>query len=440
MSAWWQDCGFWASPYDVRPLPSSGIGNRILVGREGEVRELQSKIASGNLHATINGPVGVGKTSLIAVVGYRLNQAFLQGEAPLIPLRGPLPLHPTETVSSFERKLCYEVAHAFIENYEALKTRGYHFPRPDDVRRWLRDPVWHTRGLGGSALGSGATYTRGKSATASPGYVEFGLPTTLAAWLDDCFHGGEAGGFICTIDNLELIWQHRQLQGVLESLRDTAFSQRGLRWILCGAEQVVRTLAATPRLHGRLDDPIDLKPIGDDKVGAAIEKRHEVYARDRKTKPIPILGPEEFLFLYDKLGKSLRDSLRYADSFSGWAHRSGNLSTDAGTDVLRGWLIERGVEHYHDASYRVKPRAWQLFDDLVAAGGFCTYSQHKEFSFPNTGPMRDQMQKLIDANLVRTERAPGSRRHSLTVTPMGHLVAVARSSPLLQPVHHLPTT
>ncbi|MFD6115162.1 hypothetical protein ACFWG0_34405 [Streptomyces yangpuensis] len=398
--------------------------------------KLQSKIASGNLLATINGPVGVGKTSLIAVAGYRLHQEFLQGEAPLIPLRAPLPLHASETVSSFERKLCYELADAFIEHRDALKKRGYHFPNPNDVRGWLRNPVWRTRGLGGSAAGTGAQYTRGSSGTSSPGYVEFGLPNTLSAWLHDCFRGGEAGGFVCTIDNLELIWQNRQLQSVLESLRDSAFSQPGLRWVLCGAEQVVRTLAATTRLHGRMDDPIDLNPIGDDQIGNLIEKRHEAYTRDRQAKPVPLLGPEEFLFLYDKLGKSLRDSLRYADSFSGWAHRTG---THARTDVLRDWLIERGAEHYHDASFRVKPRGWKLFDDLVAAGGLCTYSQHKEFGFPKDGPMREQMQKLLYANLVRAETVPGSRRHSLTVTPLGRLVKMAMSSPLVQPLHYSPT-
>ncbi|MET9662736.1 hypothetical protein [Streptomyces sp. NPDC006510] len=434
MGAWWQDCGFWASPYDVRPIPSSGIGDKMLVGRENEIDDLQGKISSGNLHATINGPVGVGKTSLIAVVGYRLNQGFQQGDAPLIPLDSPLPLNSMDTAASFQRRLCLELGHAFIKNHEALKQRGYHFPNPDAVRRWIMDPVWQTRGIGGSAGGFGAQHTKGSSATSSSGYDEFGLPATIAAWLEECFSGGEAGGFVCTIDNLELIRRHRQLQGVLELLRDTAFSQPGLRWVLCGAEQVVRTLIATPRLHGRLDDPIDLRPLGDHQVGPAIETRHDVYSRDRRASSTPILGPDEFLFLYDALGKSLRDSFRYAETFSGWAHRhrQGILLSSNRKDVLHAWLIERGTEHYHDASYRVKPRAWQLFDDLVTGGGFCTYGQHDEFHFASPGPMQKQMEMLLDANLVRAEVIPGGKgRHSLTVTSMGRLVAMARSSPLL---------
>ncbi|HTY72394.1 MAG TPA: hypothetical protein VMI11_08215, partial [Actinomycetes bacterium] len=61
----WSDFGFRENPYSQDTLAADEAGDALLVGRDSEVGEIQRRVGSGGAHPTLEGPVGIGKTSLI---------------------------------------------------------------------------------------------------------------------------------------------------------------------------------------------------------------------------------------------------------------------------------------------------------------------------------------------------------------------------------------
>ena len=76
----WSEFGFSENPYSARPIRPTPADAEMLVGREKELLRLMQYLKSSSTHPTIEGPNGVGKTSLVAVAGYRLTEQFDKGE------------------------------------------------------------------------------------------------------------------------------------------------------------------------------------------------------------------------------------------------------------------------------------------------------------------------------------------------------------------------
>lgn len=49
----WSDFGFRESPYATDPIPPTEEGDRLLVGREREIKRLTNHLTSSGLHPTI---------------------------------------------------------------------------------------------------------------------------------------------------------------------------------------------------------------------------------------------------------------------------------------------------------------------------------------------------------------------------------------------------
>ena len=201
----WDGYGFEASPYTPEPVPPNATGERLLVGRADELRRVGTLIASAATHPTIEGDNGVGKTSLVAVAGYRAQQSFEKGDSSqlLIPLARPFQLAPADTQEMFERRLYFAIAEAFLQNEKLLLAGERDIPSTDDVRAWLTSPVFRSGGGGISAAGFGGSTVYGSSPNTSAGFTEAGFRHAVDSWLDRAFPAaGE--GFICVLDNLEL--------------------------------------------------------------------------------------------------------------------------------------------------------------------------------------------------------------------------------------------
>jgi hypothetical protein len=175
MAALWEELGFTTSPYATDPVPPTEVGERLLVGRGTELRQLRMLLSGAATHPTIEGANGVGKTSLVAVAGYQSRRAYDQGETSqlLIPLGQRFQITPGETVDVFLRRLYFALAQAFIEHRKELATRDV--PDTDEVHQWLNSPVFHSRGAGGSALGFGASGQSGESPNTGDAFLEGGF-------------------------------------------------------------------------------------------------------------------------------------------------------------------------------------------------------------------------------------------------------------------------
>lgn len=119
----WTELGFTDNPYSPKPISGNEVGESILVGRDSELTRLVQYISSSDTHPTLEGANGVGKTSLVAVAGYKLHQSWMRGESgqAIIPLRAPFQLTADINAGEFKKQVLYQVAQAFINHHEPLK-------------------------------------------------------------------------------------------------------------------------------------------------------------------------------------------------------------------------------------------------------------------------------------------------------------------------------
>jgi hypothetical protein len=425
----WEEFGFTENPYATEPIPPSKEGDHLLVGRDAEIKELEARILASNTHPTLEGDNGVGKTSLISVVCYRLRAEAEEGRISriFIPvLDEPFQLQAGDSFDLFIKRVYLRIANTIVSEHDFFRRCGLRVPNIADVRDWLRSPIVKGWGASLSVAGQGVGVSRGRSVNTSSGFTEAGLLDIVNRWLRELFPSTQSGAFVCVVDNLELLETTHGARTLLEAIRDPLLNRRGLRWILCGARGIVRTGAASPRLSGRLAEPMEIRPIADQYVEAAIERRISLYRTSEES--IAPIGPSSFRKLYEVLNRNLREAFKFADDFSIWLYSQGETTgTTAAFDALfEVWLADRADLHRRDTE--LGNRAWQVFDQLADRYGWCSPSDFEAFGFRGQNVMRTHIKALEAQNLVTTSvhDENDKRRKTIMMTPRGWLVRYAR--------------
>ncbi|MCC6073672.1 ATP-binding protein [Pseudomonas sp. GCM10022188] len=426
----WNKLGFSDNPYSPRPIQGDEQGVKLLVGRDKELRRLTTYLKSSDTHPTLEGPNGVGKTSLVAVAGFLLKKEFSEGasQQALIPISEPFQLTVDDSAAVFKRRVLFRVAQAFIDNHDLLKSKGYNIPDSSNVARWLNSPILSTQGGGLNVAGVlGVTANSGSAANTSVGFSEDGFTTTVLTWLRECFPTSSSGGFICTIDNLELLETSKNARALLEGIRDEVLGVKGLRWVLCGARGITRSVASSPRLQGVLAEPILINPIADQYIENLITERLEVFKLDDEAiAPVDSRG---FGHLYAVGGRNLRNAMKYSEDFSFWAveHGAERSKSDDLYGLIEAWMAELADQYSADTS-SVGGRAWGVFEKLASTGGNTSPSQYEEFGFESNQAMRPHLRSLEEANLIESAiDDTDNRRKTIGITSRGWIVNYMRS-------------
>ena len=432
----WNRLGFTQNPYSPLPIPANKNGEQLLVGRDDELQLLIKYIKNADTHPTLEGPNGVGKTSLVAVAGYKLKTEFVSGESnqAILPLAEPFQLTVDDTATSFKRRVFYKVAQAFIDNHEMLKKRGFAVPDVDNVNLWLNSPTFGSVGGGISVFGVGGNATVSTTTNSSVGFTEAGFIATVTQWLKECFPERSSGAFLCNIDNLELLETSKNARNLLEAIRDEVLSVSGLRWVLCGARGIVRAAASTQRMQGVLSEPTDINPIGHDWIKQLIAARLKVFERGevngefkKVVAPVDEVG---FDHVYRVGNNNLRNAMKYSEDFSITTAEDElvTLSSTQKFEKLEAWMNDIGAKYFR-ASTGVKPRAWQVFDDLAKNGGSMSPSEYSDYGFESAQALRPHIRDLEEANLVESAiDETDDRRRTINVTSRGWIVFRHRAS------------
>lgn len=422
----WSDFGFRANPYDSRALPATEEGAQLLVGRTGELRALTSQLENTTLHPTIEGANGVGKTSLVLVAGFIAMKAYRdrQSEHLFLPMTDPLQI--MADAAAFESKALLAIAQTIVGYKDFLIQCGIEPAGLGDLERWLNDPILRSGGGGFQFLGTGANGEVNAEVNTGTGYQDSGLEQHLRAVLSEIFPTAESGGVIAIIDNMELLGTSTEAKRMLERVRDTTLNLPGVRWVMCGAMGIVRASVSSPRLAGRVSLPIELGPVPDDEIEALVDARLQHFA-NRPTFRAPV-GPAAFRHLFEVSNHNLRDALRYAQEFTIWLDLQGETGRpqDELLGLLEVWLAEEAEKI--NASIRLQPRQWRLFDDLAAAGGTCAPGDYEAFGFASLQRMRTNFAELERSDLIVAEiDEDDHRRRTVNFTSKGWIVHYARS-------------
>lgn len=335
--------GLSGNPFTVHALRADEMGERLMVGRDDQVAIVANRLHKDGKITSLDGHVGVGKTSLVNVAAYECFHAFLRGDTEqlLIPLNESFQLSKDENVDEFCEKVFRKVANGLLGHRAQLDQYSLPTGSLQNVNAWLNSPVieYINESVGGSlSLGipglAAATAkvdgTRSRQANTGSGFTKEGLEQLVRTWLDEIFSVQGTGGVICVIDNLELLESGSNARRTLEALRDRLFNVNGLRWVFCGANGVIHSLAASARLGSFLNTPIlDVQNISPIHIQKLVRTRLDAFSKDpiQAEQNLPI-RLDDIVSLYPIINFNLRDLLHYVDDYCEHQFQLGKASLD----------------------------------------------------------------------------------------------------------------
>ena len=308
--------GFFADPFSNRALQADEEGEKLIVDRESEIKKLVRRIQESDKVPTIEGPNGVGKTSIINIA---LHRVFLQSqresdEPMFIPCRCSYQISMDKGVEEFLDELYLQVALTLVEKENVLRPPPGYAKAPIDalIKNYIQSPIIksYTGSILGNGLGVGGTPNSGK------GWERVGFRAAIDGWLKLLFPKSEDGAVVCVIDNLEILQSSDKAKETIEALRDTAFAIQGIKWILCGSSGVVRGIASSPRLAGWLQRPINIGELPDEAGGEVYDKRIKTFRKNEEAE-LP-LTRDNFITLFDMFNGNSRFALDEAGAFCTW--------------------------------------------------------------------------------------------------------------------------
>ncbi|MFL7903600.1 hypothetical protein ACJ41P_20865 [Azospirillum argentinense] len=431
----WDELGFRENPFSTDPVPPNEEGLRLLVGRGKELARLRMSLTSSMNHTTIEGANGVGKTSLVGIAAFTLLQDYqLDRSKPMyIPVQRPFQISATESAADFSTSFLIALAREISTRRAMISEHHSGLRNLDDLDTWLNDPVLTSGGGGVNVLGVGVSGNISRSANNGQGFVKGGVEAHLREMLSAIFPNARAGGFVCVLDNLELLDTSAKARATLEELRDGVLSFPGVKWVLCGARGILRSVVSTPRLQGKLTDPLELNALGPEAITEVIRARLELYKmRANAYTPIEADG---FRHIYRIGNHNLRIALKYCEDFVFWCMLNDNRpeSAEDKFGLLDAWFAHVAEEAL-TSTMDVTPRAWKLFDEIAERPEGCSPGDFEDFGF-NSGPaMQPHLRTLEQARLIDSTTADTDRRRkTINLTTRGWIVRYHRCGYQLPP-------
>jgi hypothetical protein len=425
----WDELGFRENPYSTDPVPPNGDGVQLLVGRDSELSRLRRSLTSSVNHSTIEGSNGVGKTSLVGIAAFMLFEEYRadpENKPMFIPVQHPFQISGSETPEAFSDRFMITLAREIIARRDVINKHHSGLRNLPDLDRWLNDPIMHSAGGGGTILGVGGNFSATKAVNSSQGFARGGVEVHLREMLSAIFPRKGYGGFVCVLDNLELLDTSARARSTLEALRDGVFAFPGVRWVLCGARGIVRSVVSTPRLQGKLSNPMELNPLNADHVNAVVQRRLELFkTRHDAYTPVDVDG---FRKIYEIGNQNLRIALKYCEDFVLWCVDSGNypISIEDKLGLLDVWFAQVADDALHDTS-DVGVRAWEVFDGISERREGMSPGDYEVLGFNSSQALQPHLRSLEQATLIESSTDDtDKRRKTITLTPRGWIVRYHR--------------
>ncbi|MBR3861000.1 MAG: AAA family ATPase [Oscillospiraceae bacterium] len=379
---WWTEFGFTKNPYGTGAL-FSDEGDSLLVGRDNETNHLSQLLVSQGREtpkiAILAGDNGVGKTSIVNVVIYRLqknnpNYLFLKIK--------PNSLLDKDT---FTRELYTGIIEELLRHTRFLIKQKVNFLELFYV--WF---ILHFFVLPKASIGNiDVELNQNLSAIQH-------LSNIAEKWLKKCFR--ESGRLICFIDNLETKGTPSAVSDFLDKSRDSIFAIEGLSWVLCGTPQVIEPALKKRRLDGYLS-VLEIQPISEIIAPDIVQTRIELFSGEHAVVPVDSVL---FRFIYVNVTKNhLRIALSLCDEFAFYLFENQERVKKDRTEELKIWLAQiAGRIVLPDLS----DESWNLFGFLLnTLNGECTSGDAWITGLSNSNDLRIAAEPLSACGLVSIE-------------------------------------
>lgn len=434
----WSVLGYRSTPYSTEQIPTDDNGEGLLVGRQSELNAIHRKFVDGVQLVALEGNFGVGKSSLAAVAAHQASKWHEEStDHFFLPAIGtsPLELREEYTFADFEKQVYYRIAAAILKIADRLTADGYELNRLEDFRAWLQQPAalsWSV-GIGASlAAVAGANLNVGKGRTfnSASGFSDAGVIELINGWIAEIFSNRKASGVICVLDNLETLSGFEDATTLFESLRDSLFRRKGLVWIVCGAEGMVRTAFSTKKMAGVFHEPIDVEPLPAAEIPNVIEARAR-FLRTREDARLPVTAAA-FGRMYEATGQNLRFALGVADSYAGLISPTAvvDMSDEEKDAEFEAYLATLGDRVVSDLDKKVSKADWKVLRTLLQAkSGTCSPSEFADFGYADMPPLITRVNALKQVGLVTYSVVKtDGRRRLISATENGRLAMLGSKS------------
>lgn len=431
--------GFTENPFQVNALRPDERGRRLLVGREIEIEFLVRRLHKQGKITCLDGHVGVGKTSLVNVAALTSFKEYFKKTTQqlLIPCVEPFELRKDESPDAFCQRVYVQVAQTLLKYQSNVEGMGLDMANWPQVHAWLNSPVAKHIAAGFNWLG---TISSSKQLNTTEGFESNGFEALVKTWLHEIFGQRGSGGVVCIIDNIELLESAVNARRTLEALRDRLFSVGGLRWAFCGANGVIHSLAASPRLTAFLNTPVhDVANIKPSFISKLFEARIQEFSLDPTKTHLPI-RVEDLERLYTLINENLRDLLALADEYCEHIFSLGKdqLSNDQKEKRFNKWFDQHTTDRYNTLSSRIPTNAWAVLDTAMSdefkgifgLGDYSTFNSNSRTQITATSLKRHvrdlEKHGLISRLINDRDGSDGFKRDVCNVTSKGCLVHYAR--------------
>lgn len=405
----WDRFGFKDDPYYVFQLPVDEISRELFVGRDDDRRRLRAFIASYPTGKTmVEGPPGIGKTSLVNVV-----QQDLYADARRFPLfdvvetpedvtRESFLLSVTSAVVSSLRQALGEDELKVDEDYERAR---------DTVTRTLRNAtnVTLTAGLiSGLTLGGSVSPTPTAS---DPVSVTPQMLIDVLRGLVGVVRRRGFEGLVVPVNNLDTLPLLAVIQ-FLNLVRDACGSVDGVHWVFIGGTRLFEELETQARRVSEsfTSNPIALDALTWPQVEQALERRRTTFAHEPGT-PLPVSNAVASL-LYEASGGELRFTFarlsRTVLEFSALFPSEREIPDEIAVSLLQEWA--RGQIAAHPD---VTPREREIID-FVRTHGVIRNRDRQAIGVRTSAQMSQLLRSLEAKKYFRSNTVGRAREYRLT--------------------------
>lgn len=406
----WDRFGFRDDPYYVFQLPVDELSRQLFVGREADRHRLRTFLASYPTgKSMVEGPPGIGKTSLVNVV-----QQELYAASERFPLFDVVETPEDATRESFLLGVISAVVSSLRQAFgeDELKADEDYGHARDTVTRTLRHATSLT--LSGSFLPGltvGGSVSPTPTAPAGPVAVTPQMLVDILRGLVEVVRRRAFQGLVVPVNNLDIL----PLPGVIQFLnliRDACSAVEGVHWVFIGGAHLFEELEAQARRVSEsfTSNPIALVALTWPEVEQALERRRVAFAY-RPDTPLPISDAVARL-LYEASGGELRFTFarlsRTVLEFSALYPSERIIPNELAISLLQEWA--RGQIGAQPA---ITPRERQVVEH-VRVHGVIRNRDRAAIGVRTSAQMANLLTSLEQKRYLRAQTSGRAREYRLT--------------------------
>ncbi|NSB12152.1 ATP-binding protein [Clostridium beijerinckii] len=276
--SFYNDWGFWDEPFSYKPLEGDEIGENLLVGREGEKKKLKLRLRQTDKICTVEGEIGIGKTSLANVVLFECYNEWAEDTTTnpiLIPCKLKFQLKEALDIDEFRKMVIVELAQVIIKYKKILNESGLYNGK--EFEKFFNSESLNAVSIGASIMGFGGNASQEKSLNNSKVFQDEIFYKLVEQALFEMSEKAYMGGIVCLIDNVELVNTHVKARELIELMRDKIFNIPFTKWVLCGEKDIFMSIIESPRMSAYIHKPILVNKLQANVASKMFSTRYDFY-------------------------------------------------------------------------------------------------------------------------------------------------------------------